>query len=112
MAEEELSNIAIGQFETVSQLIASSVSLQIAFAVMIIGLIIIFTVYYKFSHWIRRQKISYSRPHVAKFARVALLPFFAIALISSTNTYIQAFELFDEESEVSATQTTTELTPN
>ena len=112
MAEEELPNIAIGQFETVSQLIASSVSLQIAFAVMIIGLIIIFTVYYKFSHWIRKQKISYSRPHVAKFARVALLPFFAIALISSTNAYIQAVELFDEESEVSATQTTTELTPS
>ncbi len=112
MAEEELPNIAIGQFETVSQLIASSVSLQIAFAVMIIGLIIIFTVYYKFSHWIRSQKISYNRPHVAKFARVALLPFFAIALISSTNAYIQAVELFDEESEVSATQTTTELTPS
>jgi len=111
MAEEELPNIAISEFETVGQLIASSVSLQIAFAVMIIGLIIIFTVYYKFSHWIRSQKISYSRPHVARFARVALLPFFAIALISSTNTYIQAVELFGEESEVSATQTTTEFTP-
>ena len=32
MAEEGLSNIPVGEFETVSQLIASSESLQIAFA--------------------------------------------------------------------------------
>ena len=34
---EELSEFSAGQFETVSQLIASSVSLQMALAVLVIG---------------------------------------------------------------------------
>ena len=39
MAEEELSQISVGEFETVSQLLASSESLQIAFFVMIVGIL-------------------------------------------------------------------------
>ena len=35
---EELSEFSAGQFETVSQLLASSVSLQMALAVLVIGL--------------------------------------------------------------------------
>ena len=42
----------------------------------------------------KSQKFSYTRPHLSRFVRVAILPFFAIALISSTNAYIQTFELF------------------
>jgi len=94
---EELSEFSAGQFETVSQLIASSVSLQMALAVLVIGLIIIVTVYRKFSNWIKTQKSSYTRPHLSRFARTAMLAFFAIALVSSVNAYIQAFELFDEQ---------------
>jgi len=47
---EEVSNIPIGEFETVSQLVASSESLQIAFAILIVGLILIGVIYRKFSH--------------------------------------------------------------
>jgi len=94
---EEPSNIPIGEFETVSQLVASSESLQIAFAILIVGLIIIGVIYHKFSHWIRSQKFNYSRPHVSRFVRKAVLPFFAIALVSSTNAYIQSTELFEGE---------------
>ena len=94
---EELSEFSAGQFETVSQLIASSVSLQMALAVLVIGLIIIVTVYRKFSSWIQTQKFSYTRPHISRFARTAMLAFFAIGLVSSVNAYIQAFELFDEQ---------------
>ncbi|KAG2478684.1 MAG: putative Mechanosensitive ion channel [Nitrosopumilales archaeon] len=94
---EEVSNIPIGEFETVSQLVASSESLQIAFAILIVGLILIGVIYRKFSHWISSQKLNYSRPHVARFAREAVLPFFAIALVSSTNAYIQSTELFEGE---------------
>ena len=54
---EELSEFSAGQFETVSQLLASSVSLQMALAVLVIGLIIIVTVYRKFSSWIQTQKL-------------------------------------------------------
>ena len=94
---EELSEFSAGQFETVSQLIASSVSLQMALAVLVVGLIIIVTVYRKFSSWIQTQKFSYTRPHISRFVRTAMLAFFAIGLVSSVNAYIQAFELFDEQ---------------
>jgi len=97
MAEEELSSTPIGEFESVSQLVASSESLQIAFAILIVGLIMIGVIYRKFSHWISSQKLNYSRPHVSRFAREAVLPFFAIALVSSTNAYIQSTELFEGE---------------
>jgi len=94
---EELSEFSAGQFETVSQLIASSVSLQMALAVLVVGLIIIVTVYRKFSSWIQTQKFSYTHPHISRFVRTAMLAFFAIGLVSSVNAYIQAFELFDEQ---------------
>jgi len=105
---EELNEFSAGQFETVSQLIASSVSLQMALAVLVIGLIIIVTVYRKFSSWIQTQKFSYTRPHISRFVRTAMLAFFAIGLVSSVNAYIQAFELFDEQ----AITLTDELSPS
>jgi len=92
-----ISEFSAGQFETVSQLIASSVSLQMALVVLVVGLIIIVTVYRKFSSWIQTQKFSYTRPHISRFVRTAMLAFFAIGLVSSVNAYIQAFELFDEQ---------------
>jgi len=105
---EELSEFSAGQFETVSQLIASSVSLQMALVVLVVGLIIIVTVYRKFSSWIQTQKFSYTRPHISRFIRTAMLAFFAIGLVSSVNAYIQAFELFDEQ----AITLTDELSPS
>lgn len=102
MAEEEIIGAIsgeVGQFHSVSQLIASSTSIQIAFAVLVIGIIVICTVYHKFSKWARRQSFSYRRPHVSRLVQVAVLPFFAIALVSSVNVYIQVFELFVELSE-------------
>ncbi|MCZ6584205.1 MAG: mechanosensitive ion channel protein MscS, partial [Thaumarchaeota archaeon] len=95
--EEEVGNITVGEFETIPQLLASSEAVQIAFAVLIIGLIIIGIVYHKFSHWILSQKFNYSRPHVSRFARKAILPFFAIVLVSSTNAYITSTGLFEGE---------------
>ncbi|MDC4231983.1 MAG: mechanosensitive ion channel [Nitrosopumilus sp.] len=97
---EEINEISVGQFDTVSQLIASSLSLQLAVVGLIIGIIIISVVYRKFSFWIKTQKFNHTKPHVARFARKIILPFLAIALISSVNMYIQVFELFDEESMV------------
>jgi len=97
LAEEEVGNISVGEFETIPQLLASSEAVQIAFAVLIIGLIIIGIVYHKFSHWVLSQKFNYSRPHVSRFARKAILPFFAIVLVSSTNAYIQTTGLFEGE---------------
>ena len=97
MVEGDISQISVGQFESVSQLIASSESLQIGFLVMILGIIAIVAAYSKFSGWVRSQKIYYKRPHLSRFIRRAILPFFAIALISSTNAYIQTFALFGQD---------------
>lgn len=99
MAEEEIVQAIsgeVGQFHSVYQLIASSTSIQIAFVVLIIGIIAITAVYRKFSKWVQSQRFCYHRPHVSRLLQVAVLPFFAIALVSSVNVYIQVFELFDE----------------
>ena len=97
MGEAELSSISVGEFGTVSELLASNESLQIGFAIMIVGMIIIAVIYHRFSLWVRKKKFSYARPHVSRFVRKAILPFFAVALITGTNTYMQSFAVFDEE---------------
>ena len=99
MAEHEAAGISVGEFETIPQLLASSESLQLAFVLLIIGLVVIGIVYHKFSHWISSQKFNYTRPHFSRFVRKAVLPFFAIALVSSINVYIQTAELFEVEIE-------------
>jgi len=100
MAEEEITAISVGEFETIPQLLASSESVQLAFVLLIIGLVVIGIIYRKFSHWILSQKFNYTRPHASRFVRKAVLPFFAIALVSSINVYIQTTELFDAENPI------------
>ncbi len=99
MTEHEGTGISVGEFETIPQLLASSESLQLAFVLLIIGLVVIGIVYHKFSHWVSSQKFNYTRPHSSRFVRKAVLPFFAIALVSSINVYIQTAELFEVEIE-------------
>jgi len=108
MAEEVNGEISVGQFETIPQLLASSESLQLAFVFLIVGLVIIGIIYHKFSHWILSQKFNYTRPHISRFVRKAVLPFFAIALVSSINVYIQTTELFETDD---AIESTAELDP-
>jgi len=100
MAEENVSQISVGEFDTIPQLLASSESLQLAFVFLVIGLVVIGIIYQKFSHWITSQKINYTKPHISRFVRKAVLPFFAIALVSTINVYIQTTELFEAEVEL------------
>ncbi len=116
MAEGDISNISTGQIQTLSHLLASSESLQIAFSIMIAGIIIITIVYRKFSSWTKSKKFHYARPLVAEFVRRAVLPLFAIALISSTNAYIHSTDLFtgeiislDPDKDLTATETFAKL---
>jgi len=104
---EEFSEFSAGEFETVSQLLASSVSLQMALVALVVGLIIIACGYRLFSRWTQTRKFSYTSPHISRFARTAMLAFFAIGLVSSVNAYIQIFEFFDEQ----AITSTDELSP-
>src|SRR5574338_1442665 len=89
-----------GQIQNLSSLILSNNDLQVQLIILIVGLITIFSIYFRFANWIRRLRFSYTRPHLSRFIRKAALPFFALALISTTNFYIQIYALFDE-SEVS-----------
>jgi potassium-dependent mechanosensitive channel len=97
VGEGDISDISVGQFGSLSQLLASNESLQIGFGIMIVGIIAITIVYRKFSGWTRTKKFHYDRPLVAQFIRTAILPLFAIILITSTNAYIQSTELFADE---------------
>ena len=57
MSEGDISQISVGEFETVSQLLASSESLQLAFIIMIVGIIAIAAAYRTFSSLIKSKKI-------------------------------------------------------
>ncbi|HET9009965.1 MAG TPA: mechanosensitive ion channel domain-containing protein [Nitrosarchaeum sp.] len=115
MAEEALTvgehAVSTGQIGTLIELLSSSFSLQVAFVILIIGLVILGTIYTKFRQWTRTKKFSYSKPIFAEIVRRAVLPILALALISSINIYIQTFELFDDPNEIIKEQLSLELTP-
>lgn len=108
--EESIPAEATGHVSTLFHLLASSTSLQTAFAVLVIGLIAIATIYRRFWAWSRRRKISYTRPLFADFIRRATLPFLALALISSINFYIQFFELFEDPVEAALLAASSDIT--
>ncbi|HSB83398.1 MAG TPA: mechanosensitive ion channel domain-containing protein, partial [Nitrosarchaeum sp.] len=110
VAGDQAVQASSGQIGTLVELLSSSISLQIAFAILVIGLIILGTIYSKFRHWTRRKKFSYSNPILAEIIRRAVLPILALALISSINIYIQTFELFDDPNEILKEQMSLELT--
>jgi len=111
IASEQVVESSSGQIGTLIGLLSSSISLQTAFVILIVGLVIIATVYNKFRRWTRTKKFSYSKPILAEIVRRAVLPIFALALISSINIYIQTFELFDNSTEILKEQSLVELTP-
>jgi len=100
MTEHGVPEISVGEFETIPQLLASSEALQLAFVFLIIGLVVIGIVFRKFSYWVSSQKFNYTRPHLSRFIRKAILPFFAIALVSTINVSIQTAELFRKKLKV------------
>lgn len=92
MAEE-----IIGEFNSVSDLLLSDVSIQFAFLVLIVGIVTIILAYRKFSNWILTRKFSYTRSHLSNFVRSALLPIFALVLITAVNGYVQISGIFPED---------------
>ena len=95
MADIEAVSASTTQFMTISELVASSPQLQVALTALIVGLVALGLAYRKFSSWTRSQEFSYTRPHLSRFVRVAILPIFAIALVTSVNAYAHASALFD-----------------
>jgi len=86
---EELSEFSAGEFQTVSELLASDAEMQWLMVILVLGLAIIASGYRIFGNWMNRKKFSYTRPHVSRFARSAMLAFFAIGLVTSINVFIQ-----------------------
>jgi len=86
---EELSEFSAGEFQTVSELLASDAEMQWLMVILVLGLAIIASGYRVFGNWMNRKKFSYTRPHVSRFARSAMLAFFAIGLVTSINVFIQ-----------------------
>lgn len=106
MAEDEIIDAVTSQtggFHNIFELVGSSEALQITLAILIIGIVTITLVYRRFSNWVKTQKFRYVRPHLSRFVRVGVLPFFAIVLITSMNAYIQSFDVFDEIETTSST---------
>jgi len=89
---EEISEFSAGEFQTVSELLASDPDLQILMVILGVGLAILASGYRMFGNWMYRKKFSYTRPHVARFARTAMLAFFAIGLVTSINVFVQVME--------------------
>ncbi len=94
-----------GQFEAISQLLATHPVLQVAVAVLVAGIAATVLAYRLLSRWVLSKRFSYTRPHVSRFVRVAVLPIFAMVLISSINAYVQAFELFGDGAAAAADET-------
>ena len=86
---EELSEFSAGEFQTVSELLASDPDLQILMVILGVGLSILTIGYRNFGSWMYGKKFSYTRPHVARFVRSAMLAFFAIGLVTSINVFVQ-----------------------
>ena len=89
---EELSEFSAGEFETVSELLASDPDLQLLMVILGVGLVILASGYRMFGNWMYGKKFSYTRPHVARFVRSAMLAFFAIGLVTSINVFVQVME--------------------
>jgi len=69
---EELSEFSAGEFETVSELLASDPDLQLLMVILGVGLAILATGYRMVGEWMYGKKFSYTRPHVARFVRSAM----------------------------------------
>jgi len=89
---EELSEFSAGEFETVSELLASDTDLQLLMVILGVGLAILATGYRSFGKWMYGKKFSYTRPHVTRFVQSAMLAFFAIGLVTSINVFVQVME--------------------
>ena len=86
---EELSEFSAGEFQTVSELLASDSSLQVLMVGLVLGLGFLAALYRVLGNWMHNRTFSYTRPHVARFTRSAMLAFLAIGLVTSINLYAQ-----------------------
>ena len=100
MAEEDTEIVSavtseIDEFANVGSYVASEPGLQIALIVLGVGLAGIFGAYFALTRWVSSQKFHYARPFLSLFVQYAIIPLFAIALVTSINAYISSFQVFE-----------------
>ena len=110
MVDEAITNISTGEFQTLSEIILSSLSIQISLIVLVLGIVSIILIHKKFARWVNSKEISHVHPELAEFARKVMLPIFAIILITVINVHVQAFELFNEDVEILESEASDNLT--
>ena len=110
MAEEVITNLSTSEIQTLSEIVLSSLSIQISLIILAIGLISIVAIHRKFARWANSREISHVHPELAEFARKVMLPVFAIILITTINVYVQAFELFNDDVEILELEESNQLT--
>ena len=110
MAEEAITNISTGEFQTLSEIVFSSFSIQVSLLVLVLGIISIILIHKKFAGWVNSKEISHIHPELAEFARKVMLPVFAIILITAINVHVQTFELFNEDVEILESEASDKLT--
>ena len=108
---DEITNITGSKLIPLSELLTNDITLQISIAILTIGIITIVLMSNKFSIWFNKKKFSYVRPFAAEFVKKIMLSMFAILLVVSTSTYIQVFELFDNQAAIDAANADETLTP-
>ncbi len=107
---EEITSISLGEFETVYHLIASEPSLQTALLILFVGLTILAVTYFRFSKFVHKQAFYYKKPHLSRFVIEAILPIFAIVLVSTVSVYVYSTTLFGAEQVIEANITSTQNT--
>ena len=90
---EDLSEFSAGEFQTVSELLASSTDLQLLMFVLVMGLLSLAIAYHGFGKWMYSKKFSYTRPHVSRFVRAGMLGLLAIGLVTGVNITIWVFDV-------------------
>ena len=108
---DEVANIAGSKLIPLSELLANDSTLQLALAILVVGIITIVLLSRKLSLWIDTKKFRYHRPYMTKLAKNIMLPLFAMVLIVSITTYIQVFELFDSQIAIDEANANESLTP-
>ena len=83
---DEVANIAGSKLMPLSELLANDTTLQLALAILVVGIITIVLLSRKLSLWIDTKKFRYHRPYMTKLAKNIMLPLFAMVLIVSITT--------------------------
>ena len=99
---DDIANIGGSNLKPLSELLMHDVTLQISLIILVAGIIGIILLSRKISLWIDTKRFSYARPYATEFVKKIMLSLLAVVLIVSVSSYIQVFELFNNQIAIDA----------